>query len=105
MTLSQKAGLLMVETLKQIAETAAKAPLLQIDELSVHFTRSGKLMRAVDNVSLHVAPGETLGLVGESGSGKTTIGRAVLRLLPDANTQWNGSIRYQRYRHCEAFEA
>ncbi len=36
-------------------------------------------MKAVDDVSIHVAPGETLGLVGESGCGKTTVGRAVLQ--------------------------
>lgn len=76
-------------------EAADGMPLLQIDDLSVHFSRSGKVMRAVDGVSLTVAPGETLGLVGESGSGKTTIGRALLRLLPEANTTWQGSIRYQ----------
>lgn len=70
-------------------------PLLDIENLSVQFTRAGKLMRAVQDVSLHVAAGETLGLVGESGSGKTTIGRALLRLLPQANTEWQGAIRYQ----------
>ncbi|MDS7594268.1 ABC transporter ATP-binding protein [Agrobacterium tumefaciens] len=85
----------MAENLNTTTESEVPSPLLDISHLSVHFSRSGKLMRAVDNVSLHVAPGETLGLVGESGSGKTTIGRAVLRLLPDANTQWNGSIRYE----------
>ena len=39
-------------------------------------------MRAVDDVTFHIDPGETLGLVGESGCGKTTVGRTILRLLP-----------------------
>jgi oligopeptide/dipeptide ABC transporter ATP-binding protein len=44
-------------------------------------------VRAVDGVSLDIAPGETLGLVGESGCGKTTLGKAVVRLLkPDSGT-------------------
>src|SRR6478735_7848454 len=73
----------------------ARPALLKVEDLSVQFSRSGKVMRAVDGVSLEVAAGETLGLVGESGSGKTTIGRALLRLLPPANTQWGGSIHYQ----------
>ena len=40
------------------------------------------MLRAVDDVTFHVGPGETLGLVGESGCGKTTVGRLILRLLP-----------------------
>ncbi|MGD9688308.1 MAG: ATP-binding cassette domain-containing protein [Phycisphaerales bacterium] len=43
---------------------------------------SGGVHKAVDDVSFDLAPGECLGLVGESGCGKTTIGRAVLRLVP-----------------------
>ena len=64
-------------------------PLITINHLSVHFPiRRGVLQRvsgcvkAVDDVSFHINRGETLGLVGESGCGKTTVGRAMLRLIP-----------------------
>lgn len=43
-------------------------------------SQTGNAVTAVDGVSLHIRPGETLGLVGETGSGKSTIGRVVLRL-------------------------
>jgi oligopeptide/dipeptide ABC transporter ATP-binding protein len=62
--------------------------LLQVQNLKVHFpVRRGlfsaahEFVKAVDDVSFSIAPGETLGLVGESGCGKTTLGRAVVRLI------------------------
>jgi len=46
------------------------------------FSRVVAHLKAVDDVSFSIAPGQTLGLVGESGCGKTTVGRSILRLIP-----------------------
>jgi len=65
------------------------APLLEVRNLKKYFpVRAGVLLRkvgqvhAVDDVSLTLERGQTLGLVGESGCGKTTVGRTILNLLP-----------------------
>ena len=58
---------------------------LEVNELVVEYKRAGrKPFRAVDGVTFDVKRGEIVGLVGESGSGKSTIGRALLGLIPSA---------------------
>ena len=56
-------------------------PVLEVDDLHVHYPSRRGPVRAVDGVSLALRSGERLGLIGESGSGKSTIALAVMRLI------------------------
>ncbi len=77
------------ETKARHAALYKQEPVLQVQNLRTWFPSKknffGKVtdyVKAVDDVSFDVYPGETLGLVGESGCGKTTLGRTILRLAP-----------------------
>jgi peptide/nickel transport system ATP-binding protein len=69
------------------------APLLQIDNLRTDIRLKHSTVHAVDDISLHVEPGETLGIVGESGCGKTMTALSIMNLLPTGGSIVGGSIR------------
>ncbi len=72
------------------AKTGAAEPamLLQVADLSKTFTQGGHAVHALRDITLDLAPGETLGLVGESGSGKSTLARILLGLtVPDTGSE------------------
>ncbi len=74
--------------------SASDRSILAVQDLHVSFPGRGwraQPKEVLQGIDLDVRPGETLGLVGESGSGKTTIGRAILGLVPVAS----GSIRFE----------
>lgn len=79
-------------------EIYLREPILRIRNLKKYFpiqkgffARTTHYVKAVDDVSFDVFPGETLGLVGESGCGKTTLGRTILRLIEPSD----GEIIFQ----------
>ena len=57
--------------------------LLDIQNLSVEFRTDDGVVKAVNDMSLQIERGKTLGLVGETGAGKTTTALSILRLIPD----------------------
>ena len=77
-------------------------PLIETKHLKKYFdTPRGKL-HAVDDISISIERGKTLGIVGESGCGKTTLGRVLLRLIPATSGQvfYNGEdiLSYDRHQ-------
>ncbi len=68
-------------------------PFLSIKDLKVEYKSDGQIVHAVNDVTLQLERGKTLGLVGETGAGKTTIAKSILRILPDVGSHIaNGEI-------------
>ena len=73
--------------------TPVWAPL-DVSNLSIEVKRYGHWVRVVDDVSLSIGEGETLGLVGESGSGKSLTASAIMRLLPQSVKMVSGTVLF-----------
>jgi oligopeptide/dipeptide ABC transporter ATP-binding protein len=73
------------------------SPLLEIRNLATHYVsaQGSRVVRAVDDVSLSIRAGETLGIVGESGSGKSTLALTILRVLPPAAQIVGGEMLFE----------
>jgi len=70
--------------LKPTVDRTGQKPTLSLRNVNIEYPKRGRVpaFKAASDINLEIYPGEVLGLVGESGSGKTTIGRAVVGLLP-----------------------
>ena len=77
--------------------SVSNRPLLELRNLSTHYVSSqgSRVVRAVDDVTLSINAGETLGIVGESGSGKSTLALTILRVLPPAARIVSGQMMFE----------
>ncbi|MCU4120983.1 ABC transporter ATP-binding protein [Variovorax sp. N23] len=73
-------------------------PLLQVQNLVVEFPGRRGTLRALDDISFDIAPGEILGVVGESGAGKSLTGAAIIGLLEPPGRVAGGEIRLEGER-------
>ncbi|SFR92020.1 peptide/nickel transport system ATP-binding protein [Halomicrobium zhouii] len=77
-------------------QRAASEPVLSVEHLRTEFHTDKEVIRAIDDVSFDVHPGETVGIVGESGSGKSVTARSIMGLVDDPGRLLDGSsIRFR----------
>jgi len=69
--------------------------ILRVGNLRTYFFTYAGIVKAVDDISLEVSKGETLGVVGESGSGKTVTAQSILRIVPSPGKIVNGTIEFE----------
>jgi peptide/nickel transport system ATP-binding protein len=86
---------IMTEAADRVSAATEQPPLLQVENLTTVFRTDHGIIRAVDDVSFSIRPGETLGVVGESGSGKSVTALSIMRLIREpAGRIASGEIRY-----------
>lgn len=71
----------------------ASPPLLEVEDLHLHYRVDGGVARALDGVDLALGRGEALAVLGESGCGKSSLARALLRVLPRNVARFSGRVR------------
>ena len=92
-----QASTIATPTHQRPAAAIANRPLLDLRNLSTHYVsaQGTRVVRAVDDVTLSINAGETLGIVGESGSGKSTLALTILRVLPPAARITGGQMLFE----------
>ncbi len=85
-----------MEAQSEVLSRAAEAPepLLQVEDLHVHFETSRGVVRAVEGLSFEVHRGEVVAIVGESGSGKSVSALSIMRLLPRLTGRTRGRVSF-----------
>jgi len=96
--------LTQIDEARVVRPAADTGPILQVENLRTWFKTDSGLARAVDGVSFHVNPGETLGIVGESGSGKSVTSLSIMRLIPQPPGQIQPDSRILFRNHAGEME-
>ena len=81
---------------KPIEEVRKGKPLVEVENLHVHFKLNEGMVKAVNGVNFTIPAGKTLGVVGESGCGKSVTARAIMRIVRTPGRIVEGKVLYHR---------